>query len=154
MELVRLGLLLLAAMWAMQIAAAWVQMRYYRDTVRRTAQQWHSGYLGVGTFKRRLGPGAVAIVVIDSAEEGAVVREALSMSGLSVFARFKPLDELGNGPVGGFAQRLAAAKLSSGAKRALANAFEIACRTASERASASGSPNAQISPMSHMTPAS
>ncbi|WP_322101491.1 transcriptional regulator GutM [Paraburkholderia sp. J41] len=140
MELVRLGLLLLAAMWAMQIAAAWVQMRYYRDTVRRTAQQWHSGYLGVGTFKRRLGPGAVAIVVIDSADEGAMVREALSMSGLSVFARFKPRAELRNGPAGDFARRLAAARLAPGAKRALANAFEIACRTASERARAAPPP--------------
>ncbi|QGZ65122.1 transcriptional regulator GutM [Paraburkholderia acidisoli] len=148
MELVRLGLLLLAAMWAMQIAAAWVQMRYYRDTVRRTAQHWHSGYLGVGTFKRRLGPGAVAIVVIDSADEGAVVREALSMSGLSVFARFKPLAELSNGPIGEFTQRLAAAKLAPAARRALTNAFEVACRTASERQQVSSSQMSQVSQMS------
>jgi glucitol operon activator protein len=141
MELVRLGLLLLAAMWVAQIVASWAQLRYYRSVVRRTAQQWHNGFLGVGSFRPRLGAGAMAIVVID---DDARVREALSLHGLSVFARFKALAELSESSTGDFAQRVAAAKLAPGARRALHDAFEVACRTASERRNVS-SPVAQSS---------
>lgn len=130
MELVRLGLLLLAAMWAAQVVASWMQLRYYRSVVRRTAQHWQSGFLGVGTFRPRLGAGTVAIVVIDA---NAHVREALSMHGISVFARFRALSEFSEGSVGDFTQRVAASTLAPGVKRALHNAFEVACRTASER---------------------
>ncbi|MFB9122010.1 hypothetical protein E2553_38705 [Paraburkholderia dipogonis] len=131
MELVRLGLLLLALMWALQVIASWMQMRYYRTVVRRTASEHGNGFLGAGSFKPKLGRGALAIVVIDNE---ARVREALSMSGLSVFARFEKLNALTGAGLADFHQRLAASALAPGVKRALDNAFEIACRTASERA--------------------
>ncbi|MGN6230729.1 MAG: transcriptional regulator GutM [Trinickia sp.] len=129
MELVRLGLLLLALMWALQIVASWIQLRYYRSVVRRTATAWNSGFLGAGSFKARLGRGAVAIVVID---DQARVCEVLSMSGLSVFARFEALDDL-CGAAADFNQRVAMSPLPSSVKQALAKAFEVACRTANER---------------------
>jgi glucitol operon activator protein len=130
MELVRLGLLLLALMWACQLVAAWLQMRYYRTVVRRTAGQWTSGFLGASSFKPRLGPGAIAIVVIDNESR---VCEALSMSGLSVFARFKKLGDLAGSPLSEFKQRLSTSTLAPGVKQALGSAFDVACRTASER---------------------
>jgi glucitol operon activator protein len=134
MELVRAGLLLLAVMWLLQLVAAWRQMRYYHAVVRQTATKWNSGFLGVGSFKPKLGPGAVAIIVIDDESR---VREVLSMSGLSVFARFKTLSELTGGTFAEFKQRLSESTLAPGVKRALDSAFEIACRTANERHQAS-----------------
>lgn len=129
MELVRFGLLALAVMWALQLVAAWSQMRYYRNVVRQTAQDWHCGFLGVGTSRSRIGPGAVAIVVID---DDSTVRQVLSMSGLSVFARFRALPDFGGGSTGEFRQRLASMPLAPRVKRALDNALDVACRTAQE----------------------
>jgi glucitol operon activator protein len=129
MELVRLGLLLLALMWALQVMASWVQLRHYRSVVRRTAAQWNSGFLGASSFKARLGRGAIAIVVIDNE---ARVRKVLSMSGLSVFARFKALDDL-RGEGAEFHERVDVATLPMSVKHALGNAFEVACQTANER---------------------
>jgi glucitol operon activator protein len=129
MELVRLGLLLLALMWALQVVTSWQQLRYYRGIVQRTAKEWDSGFLGTSSFKARLGRGAIAIVVID---DDAHVRKVLSMSGLSVFARFKALDDL-RGGAADFNQRVAVSSLPPSVKQALATAFDIACRTASER---------------------
>jgi glucitol operon activator protein len=130
MELVRLGLLLLAVMWALQVIASWMQMRYYRTVVRKTASEWTSGFLGAGSFKPKLGRGAIAIVVID---DEARVREALSLSGFSVFARFKPRRDLVGGSSTDFRERLELASLAPGVKQALRNAFDVACRTARER---------------------
>lgn len=129
MELVRLGLLLLALMWALQVMASWVQLRHYRSVVRRTAAEWNSGFLGASSFKARLGRGAIAIVVIDNE---ARVRKVLSMSGLSVFARFKALDDL-RGGAAEFSERVAVSALPMSVKQALGKAFEVACRTADER---------------------
>jgi glucitol operon activator protein len=133
MELVRLGLLLLALMWALQIMASWRQLRHYRTVVHRTAKEWDSGFLGTSSFKARLGRGAIAIVVID---DEARVRKVLSMSGFSVFARFKPLDDL-RGGAADFNQRIAASPLPPSAKQALEKAFQVACQTAHERREAS-----------------
>jgi glucitol operon activator protein len=129
MELVRLGLLLLALMWTLQVIASWVQLRHYRSIVRRTATEWNSGFLGASSFKARLGRGAIAIVVID---DEARVRQVLSMSGLSVFARFKALDDL-RGGAAEFNERVAVSPLPASVKQALRKAFEIAWRTANER---------------------
>ena len=129
MELVRLGLLLLALMWALQVMASWVQLRHYRSVVQRTAAEWNSGFLGAGSFKARLGRGAIAIVVID---DEARVRKVLRMSGRSVFARFKALDDL-RGDATDFNRRVAVSPLATGVKQALGKAFEVACRTASGR---------------------
>lgn len=129
MELVRMGLLGLAVMWMLQLIAGWAHLRYYRNVVRDTVRTHASGYLGVGTVKSRVGPGAVAIVVID---EGATVREVVSMSGVSVFARFAPLPELRGGSIGEFGQRVAAATLKPRVKRALHDAIEMATRTAAQ----------------------
>jgi glucitol operon activator protein len=129
MELVRLGLLLLALMWALQIVASWMQLRHYRTVVRTTAAAWNSGFLGSSSFKAKLGRGAIAIVVID---EEARVREVLSMSGLSVFARFAALDDL-RGGAADFTRRVAVSPHPSSVKQALEKAFEAACRTANER---------------------
>lgn len=134
MELVRLGLLLLALMWALQVIASWMQLRHYRSVVRRTANEWGSGFLGAGSFKARLGRGAIAIVVID---DQARVRQVLSMSGLSVFARFKTLDALSEGTAADFPERVAVSTLPSSVKHAVGNAFEVACRTAGESKSES-----------------
>jgi glucitol operon activator protein len=133
MELVRLGLLLLASMWALQVIASWIQLRHYRSVVRRTAAEWNSGFLGSSSFKARLGRGAIAIVVID---DEARVREVLSMSGISVFARFKALDDLCGGAAD-FDRRVAVSPLPASVKQAVGKAFEVACRTANERPDAS-----------------
>lgn len=129
MELVRLGLLLLALMWVLQVMASWVQLRHYRSVVRRTAAEWNSGFLGTSSFKARLGRGAIAIVVIDNE---ARVRKVLSMSGFSVFARFKAIDDL-RGGAADFNERVDVSALPVSVKQALGKAFEVACRTASER---------------------
>ncbi|AQQ26730.1 transcriptional regulator GutM [Burkholderia orbicola] len=127
MELVRFGLLALAVTWALQLIAGWAHMRYYRDTLRKTARTWGDGFLGVGTFKPRIGRGAVAIVVIS---DDRIVRQVLAMSGLTVFARFEALSGFNGGSIGEFQQHVASSALAPRLRNALHSALDMACRAA------------------------
>ncbi|TDY46552.1 glucitol operon activator protein [Paraburkholderia rhizosphaerae] len=130
MDYVRGALLALAVFWAMQVVASWFQMRRYGDALRRTARRWHSGFLGVGACKVRFGRGAIAMVVLDDA---LVVREFLSMSGLTVFSRFRQHDGFSGLSIEEFNIRLTGAGLRRSIVVAAADALERAQRTAQQQ---------------------
>ncbi|CAB3762609.1 transcriptional regulator GutM [Paraburkholderia humisilvae] len=131
MDYVRGALLALAVFWAMQVVASWFQMRRYGDALRQTARRWHSGFLGVGACKVRFGRGAIAIVVLDDALH---VREFLSMSGLTVFSRFRQHDGFSGLSIDEFNIRLTGAGLRRSIMIAAADALERAHRTAQQQA--------------------
>lgn len=82
--------LLFAGLWILQIVLTQLQSRHYYQQLREMQRQ-PSGFLGVGVNKRRFGTGAVVILVTDT--EG-VVTQCRRMSGVSVFSRFQPWQEL------------------------------------------------------------
>ena len=79
-------LLFLAIGWLSQIAGTYFQMEHYRKVLGGIREGGREGYVGVGNAKARFGKGVILILVVG---EDGIVREALSMRGMTVFARFK-----------------------------------------------------------------
>jgi glucitol operon activator protein len=84
-------ILVLALLWALQIVGTYFQMRHYREVLGGITREESEGYVGVGNAKARIGKGVILILV---AGENDVVRRALRMRGMTVFARFKEAPEL------------------------------------------------------------
>ena len=87
MEFTQQALLLLVLFWVLQIAGSWIQRRHYRDSMNAASGLWSDGFLGAGRSKPRFGSGAVAML---SVSPDLRVRQLRLMSGMTVFARFKP----------------------------------------------------------------
>jgi glucitol operon activator protein len=131
MDFVRGALLALAVFWALQLVGSWFQMRRYTDAVRGATRQWNSGFLGVGSCKVKLGRGAVAIVVLSNDMR---ICQFLSMSGLTVFTRFRPHDGFTGLTTSEFHARLADSKLRRSITQAASDALERAQRAAAQAA--------------------
>ncbi|MCA1688630.1 MAG: transcriptional regulator GutM [Actinobacteria bacterium] len=94
-------ILALALVWALQIVGTYFQMRHYREVLGGITREGGEGYVGVGNAKARFGKGVILILV---AGEDDVVKRALRMRGMTIFARFNDapdfvgmgLDELRN----------------------------------------------------------
>ncbi len=127
MDYVRGALLALAVFWALQLVGSLYQMRRYREAVQDAARRWHSGFLGVGSCKVRLGRGAVAIVVLSADMR---VCQFLSMSGFTVFTRFQPHPGFEDLSMDAFVERLHRAKLRGSIVQAAIDALERAHRAA------------------------
>ena len=84
-------ILALAFVWALQIVGTYFQMRHYKEVLGRVAGEGNEGYVGVGNAKARFGKGVILILV--SGEDG-VVRRALRMRGMTIFARFREAPDL------------------------------------------------------------
>lgn len=95
-------LLALGVLWALQIVGTHIQMAHYRGVLGGITREGGKGYVGAGNAKARFGKGVILILVSD---EDGVVRRALRMRGMTVFARFEEapglvgmsLDELRDG---------------------------------------------------------
>lgn len=91
MSWVAYAILLLAVAWILQIVGTYFQMRHYREILGRITREGGEGYVGVGNAKATFGKGVVLILVAD---ENDVVRRALRMRGMTVFARFNDVPDL------------------------------------------------------------
>ncbi|MBW4034756.1 MAG: transcriptional regulator [Proteobacteria bacterium] len=80
-----------AVLWILQIAGTAWQMRHYKRVLGRISTRFRDGFAGVGNARGRIGKGIILILVIDADD---VVREALAMRGRTVFAKFRPVDDL------------------------------------------------------------
>jgi len=81
-------LLIIGLMWILQGVLAYFQIKNFQTKMKEMKK---SGRVGIGTVKGRLGAGAIVILSVDGV--GRIV-EARKMTGISVFARFKPFPEL------------------------------------------------------------
>ena len=75
-----------AIAWILQIVGTYFQMRHYREVLGGITRESSEGFVGVGNAKATFGKGVILILVAD---ENGVVRRALRMRGMTVFARFK-----------------------------------------------------------------
>ena len=91
MSWVAYAILLLAVAWILQIVGTYFQMRHYREVLGYITREGGEGYVGVGNAKATFGKGVVLILVAD---ENDVVRRALRMRGMTVFARFNDVPDL------------------------------------------------------------
>lgn len=77
-------------MWVIQGALTYFQIKNFQTRLRELKQM---GRVGIGTVKGMLGAGAIVILSVDEKDR---IVEALKITGISVFARFKPFPELKN----------------------------------------------------------
>jgi glucitol operon activator protein len=83
-------ILIFVGLWGLQIGLTYFQSKHYKETLSEMSNR-PSGFLGVGVVKQKLGVGSVIILTCD--QEGKIT-EAREMSGVTVFARFKPASQL------------------------------------------------------------
>ncbi|MGE5484801.1 MAG: transcriptional regulator GutM [Ignavibacteriales bacterium] len=83
-----LGVAAFAVLWTIQYALTLMQARHYLSVVRELRGL---GSVGSALVKGRFGPGAVAVIA--AGPDGRIVA-AREMSGVSVFARFRPVSVL------------------------------------------------------------
>ncbi len=84
-------LLVVGILWAAQIFGTHVQMSHYRKVLGGITREGGKGYVGAGNCKARFGKGVILILVTG---EAGVVRRALRMRGMTVFARFEEASDL------------------------------------------------------------
>nr|WP_277603147.1 transcriptional regulator GutM [Brevibacillus sp. SYP-B805] len=77
--------MLFAGLWVLQIMLTQLQIRHYHQQLREMQRQ-PNGFLGVGVNRRRIGVGAVVILVTDAK---GIVTQCKRMAGISVFSRFR-----------------------------------------------------------------
>ncbi len=83
-------IILVGSAWILQYILTWFQLQHYRKTMRKLviAYQGQAQYaLFSGVCRKALGRGAIVIAIIDQHE---VVHRCEVLSGISVFAKFKP----------------------------------------------------------------
>lgn len=80
------GLLGLGVVWALQALGVWLQMRHYTDVFKGITSKYQDGYVGAGNCKGRFGRGTIALLVVTP---DLVVQRLLTMTGRSVFAKFR-----------------------------------------------------------------
>lgn len=81
-------MLILFALMVMQVVGTHWQVREYRRAVRRLHKL---GNLGIGSRRRRLGPGNVVIIACD--KEGRITGGEM-MQGMTIFAHFHALEDI------------------------------------------------------------
>jgi glucitol operon activator protein len=84
-------LLTLGVLWLLQMVGTYFQMQHYRKVLGGITREGGKGYVRVGNAKARLGRGVILILVVG---EDNVVRKALRMRGMTVFARFEEAPDL------------------------------------------------------------
>jgi glucitol operon activator protein len=91
MSWIAYAILILAVAWVLQIVGTYFQMRHYRGVLGGITREGGEGFVGVGNAKAAFGKGVILILVAD---ENGVVKRALRMRGMTIFARFKEAPDL------------------------------------------------------------
>ena len=91
MSWIAYAILILAVAWVLQIVGTYFQMRHYREVLGAITREGGEGFVGVGNAKAAFGKGVILILVAD---ENDVVKRALRMRGMTIFARFKEAPDL------------------------------------------------------------
>jgi len=79
-----------ASIWALQFLLTHFQVKHYQSEIKKLSKR-DSGFLGTGYYKKRFGNGAIIVLVCD---ENARITDAKVMKGLTVFARFRNMQQL------------------------------------------------------------
>jgi len=77
-------------LWGLQSVGTWFQMRAFRRQMADLQTSHNSGYMGSGQARKRLGAGAIVMIVTDDALK---VSRCVVMKGMTFFARFQPLPQ-------------------------------------------------------------
>jgi glucitol operon activator protein len=120
MKLTQSALVLLMLCWTLQLAGSWWQWKSYRRTLSDATSRWSDGFLGMGHHKSRWRHGAIALLEVGPQMK---VRRLQTMSGFSVFARFKPMAHVQGWTVSQLATHFAPGKCDSAIAHAIRQAI-------------------------------
>lgn len=131
MQFTQSALLMLLLFWTLQIAGSWIQWKHYRTALGHATRRWGDGYVGMGRAQPRFGFGVIALLEVSPDLQ---VRSLQTMSGITVFARFKPLDGAQNMSLPELARRYASdaddSKLARAVRQAITQVEEVRARKA------------------------
>lgn len=82
---------ILIIIFILQILLRWKQVKYYNEKVNDIYHRHSNGYLGIGLDKGRFHGRNIVVIVID---ENNSIKEAQILSGSSVFAKFRTMEDL------------------------------------------------------------
>jgi len=126
MSFTRSALALLVVFWILQAIGAWIQLRHYRLALGQAASGWRDGYLGAGQSRPRFGAGCVVLLEVSPELR---VRRLQAMSGMTIFARFKPLSEFDGWEMSRLVQHFAEgnddSRLARAVRQAIAQIEEV-----------------------------
>lgn len=129
MQFTQSALLMLMLFWTLQIAGSWIQWKHYRTALGNATRRWGDGYVGMGRAQPRFGFGVIALLEVSPDLE---VRSLQTMSGVTVFARFKPLAGVQLGSLAQLARRYAPetddSKLARAVRQAITQVEEVRAR--------------------------
>jgi glucitol operon activator protein len=129
MQFTQSALLMLLLFWMLQIAGSWIQWKHYRAALGSATQRWSDGYVGMGRAKSRFGFGVIALLEVSPNLE---VRSLQAMSGITVFARFKPIAGVQHCSQAELSRRYAAetddSKLARAVRQAITQVEEVRSR--------------------------
>lgn len=127
MQFTQSALLMLLLFWTLQIAGSWIQWKHYRTALGNATRRWGDGYVGMGRAQPRFGFGVIALLEVSPTLE---VRSLQTMSGITVFARFKPVAGVQHGSLTELARRYEAddTKLARAVKQAITQIQEVRSR--------------------------
>ncbi|MCB1507885.1 MAG: transcriptional regulator [Hyphomicrobiaceae bacterium] len=114
------ALLGLGLAWLVQSAGVWLQMMHYSDVFKGVTARYADGYVGAGQKRGRFGRGTIAIIVVDS---DLIVRRLLVMSGRSVLARFRRVEEPEGQPLGALQNSVGSSPADPGLAEAVTQAI-------------------------------
>lgn len=130
MSFTRDALALLLVFWILQIIGTWFQVKNYRTAMAKASSDWSDGFLGAGQSRPRFGAGC--LVLLEAAPD-LVVRRLQVMSGMTIFARFKPQPEFEGWPMSRLLERFAEgvddSRLARAVRQAAAKIEEARRRT-------------------------
>jgi glucitol operon activator protein len=79
-----------AVLWALQSVGVWYQTTRYADQLKALQTEFTDGYIGTGHSPRRLGKGAIVMLILSSDMK---VKRFMVMRGMTVLAKFMPVAE-------------------------------------------------------------
>ena len=132
------ALLLLAIAWVLQAWGVWRQTQHDQSVFSELRRSRSDGVLGAGAAPSRFGKGVIALMVVDSAGTVQAVR---AMQGRSVFAQFKPLEDLEGLSLADLKARIEAPGFDSAVGLAISKAIEQVEKVAAQGGATAGAPS-------------
>lgn len=88
--------LIACCLFVLQTVLSFIQITYYKRHMQKVANQY-SGRTGYRLYsameRKKLGQGVIALIVVDDSD---IIKECQVLKGLSIFSRFKDLNQFKN----------------------------------------------------------
>lgn len=124
-------------LWALQSVGVWFQLRVYTKVFNSIKLEHNNGFIGTGHSQSKLKGGTIAIVVVSP---DLVISKAVTMSGFTILAKFKPIPDLAGLTISQAKNKIETDKMKVSRGAALNKAFDQIAGIQSRGGKATASP--------------